>query len=42
MAVTDDLVLSMGYDGKVVLWALGSNAALVPAVGRCVGADGVT
>ena len=27
---TDDLVLSYGFDGRVILWAIGPNATLLP------------
>ena len=31
---TDDLVLSYGFDGRVILWAIGQNAKLMPSLAR--------
>ena len=30
MVITDDLVITYSFDGKVVLWAIGPNAKLLP------------
>jgi len=30
LVVTDDLVLSQSFDGKMILWAIGPNAKLLP------------